>query len=271
MDKKTITLIIILALILIIGLWFTNLLILRCYSPLERSSYGDMFGVVNSLFSGLAFGGIVLTIYLQHRELNETREVFIKQNNTIALQRFENTLFNLLSVHHNIVNNIDYSFLPINYDLGKAFELKGRDVFKESYRRLVSKLRIMNTIEEINIAYLKEYENYNTDFGHYFRNLYRIFKLIDEMSLVPPEELFKTRYNYTSIVRAQLSDYELLWLAYNCVSDKGKERFKPLVHRYTLLNNIDKERIPNRAVREELYPTAFKLDEKYYKLVHPLG
>lgn len=40
----------------------------------ERGTFGDMFGVVNSLFSGLAFTGVIYTIILQHKELSLQRE-----------------------------------------------------------------------------------------------------------------------------------------------------------------------------------------------------
>ena len=40
----------------------------------ERGTFGDMFGVVNSLFSGLAFAGVIYTIFLQHKELSLQRE-----------------------------------------------------------------------------------------------------------------------------------------------------------------------------------------------------
>jgi hypothetical protein len=39
-----------------------------------RGTFGDMFGAVNSLFSGLAFAGVIYAILLQRRELQETRE-----------------------------------------------------------------------------------------------------------------------------------------------------------------------------------------------------
>ncbi|MBL7951396.1 MAG: hypothetical protein JNM62_06720 [Flavobacteriales bacterium] len=38
-----------------------------------RGQFGDMFGAVNSLFSGLAFAGIIYTILLQRRELGLQR------------------------------------------------------------------------------------------------------------------------------------------------------------------------------------------------------
>ena len=39
-----------------------------------RGQFGDMFGLVNSLFSGLAFAGLIYTIHLQQQELSLQRE-----------------------------------------------------------------------------------------------------------------------------------------------------------------------------------------------------
>lgn len=44
------------------------------YPLTDRGTFGDMFGAVNALFSGLAFAGIVYTILLQRRELELQRE-----------------------------------------------------------------------------------------------------------------------------------------------------------------------------------------------------
>lgn len=39
----------------------------------ERGTFGDMFGAVNALFSGLAFGGVIFAILMQRRELELQR------------------------------------------------------------------------------------------------------------------------------------------------------------------------------------------------------
>ncbi|HXF40658.1 MAG TPA: hypothetical protein VN687_13155 [Blastocatellia bacterium] len=44
----------------------------------DRSSFGEMFGAINSLFSGLAFAGVIYTIYLQTQELALQREELIQ-------------------------------------------------------------------------------------------------------------------------------------------------------------------------------------------------
>ncbi|MCF6347515.1 MAG: putative phage abortive infection protein [Flavobacteriaceae bacterium] len=154
---------------------------------------------------------------------------------TLKLQRFENTFFNLVSIHHKIVDSIDFErgFMGA----GPEKELKGRDVFKESHESMSI---ITMDLKEINESYMKSYEQLLTDFGHYFRNLYRIVKMVDEEDIVSNDssEIHKIKYKYTSIIRAQLSDYELLWLFYNCLSSNGNKKFKPLVEKYTLFKNI---------------------------------
>ncbi len=40
----------------------------------DRGTFGDMFGAVNTLFSGLAFAGVIYAVFLQSKELTLQRE-----------------------------------------------------------------------------------------------------------------------------------------------------------------------------------------------------
>lgn len=44
----------------------------------ERGTFGDMYGALNSLFSGFAFAGVIITILMQMRELKLTRDELSK-------------------------------------------------------------------------------------------------------------------------------------------------------------------------------------------------
>lgn len=86
----------------------------------QRGQFGDLFGVVNALFSGLAFAGLIITIRQQHLDLKYQREAieqtnqemqnqtieFDKQNKTMRIERFENTFFKMLEVQQSIVNDL---------------------------------------------------------------------------------------------------------------------------------------------------------------------
>jgi hypothetical protein len=102
----------------------------------KQGIFGDMFGAVNALFSGLAFAGLIITLILQRRELalqrdelEQTRNEFVEQNKTMKRQRFENTFFNLMSLHQHITDNLEYE-CPDGAD---HFTAKGREVFKKFY------------------------------------------------------------------------------------------------------------------------------------------
>lgn len=73
----------------------------------------------------------------------------------------------------------------------------------------------------------KEYENI---FGHYYSNLYRLVKLIQEQNFDNNEVVNeKEKSKYRGILRAQFSSFELLMLFYNIsLSEKG-EKFKRLL------------------------------------------
>ncbi len=266
--------------VVVIILWALNFILLALSND-NRGVFGDMFGVVNSLFSGLAFAGIIITIFLQSRELKlqreeltETREEFKAQNLTLRLQRFENTFFNMLSLHHDIVNSIDWvvdSFVPEG-GLTRGFVkrasghiekhvFRGRDVFELHYLELKKQLSEYVDQTYINDTYQLEYEKYKNDFDHYFRNLYRIIKLVDTTQFTDDlnsKEEFKEKYKYTSIVRSQLSTFELLWLFYNCLSRNGIYQFKPLVEKYTLFKNIRSEELANGRHTDLYDESAFR-------------
>lgn len=60
--------------VIIIILWTVPLFIFNYIPATDRGNYGDMFSIVNSLFSGLALAGIILTILLQRNELALQRQ-----------------------------------------------------------------------------------------------------------------------------------------------------------------------------------------------------
>jgi|GEM_PF-806920 len=137
---------------------------------------------------------------------------------------------------------------------------------KNNYNKIVSyklsKLDFNNkTIEsKFKSIYDEVYSRLNTDLGHYFRNLYRIVKIIDERKFVNNKVAnYNIKYSYTSILRAQLSDDEISWLFFNCLSDMGSEKFKPLIEKYGLLKILDKNDSDLISFYRPLYKeTAFR-------------
>lgn len=79
MNRKYISIISIASIIFIVSSWYYTYLNLKDLKFDERGTFGDMFGGLNTLFSGLAFCGIIISILLQSSELKMQREE-IRQN-----------------------------------------------------------------------------------------------------------------------------------------------------------------------------------------------
>src|SRR5215510_12732323 len=71
--------IIALVLFLVVVFWAaTPFLVAYFYPDMDkRGQFGDLFGVINALFSGLAFAGIIAAIHLQRQELQLQREELV--------------------------------------------------------------------------------------------------------------------------------------------------------------------------------------------------
>lgn len=228
---------------LIVASWLATPILIPMFVDAKKYTefgvFGDIFGSINALFSGLAFAMLIYAVLLQRkelelqrRELADTREVLTsqrmeaeKQNATLSVQTFDNTFFQLLRLHNDILNAVD-----LRGPTGTTTS-QGRDCFKIFYDRLEKRWNKKNAedfseleLDRIDKTYSALYLDIESDVGHYFRSLYNIIKFIDESDI-------SNKKRYTNLVRAQLSTYELKMLYYNCLSGYGRSKFKPLIGR----------------------------------------
>jgi Putative phage abortive infection protein len=90
--------------------------------------------------------------------------------------------------------------------------------------------------------------------------LNHIIKFVNESVALKTESAdadYKNRRRYTSLVRAQLSAFELELLFYNGISPNG-EKFKPLIEKYGLLENFDTKHLLNPNHEDFYAESAFE-------------
>lgn len=219
-----------------------------------RGVFGDKFGAINALFSGLAFAGIIWTILLQRKELIETR-------NAMSNERFDNTFFQLLKMHINITEKLEFrsrngvSAFEAFIDHLKLSDLEFpvfcalQKIDRDDIRKIIQSKNVddanLTQLGESEVQNLKvslssgtkafdsfldqDYEmhkkkivlsytntcaKYIDYFSHYYRHLYQILKFVDDSELISDIE----KKRYTKFVRAQLSEPELISLFYNCLA-----------------------------------------------------
>ncbi|WP_037950701.1 MULTISPECIES: putative phage abortive infection protein [unclassified Sulfuricurvum] len=264
-----------LSILLIGGVLFTVLLyaglLIYLTWPISELSisnsgvFGDSFGLLTSLFSGLAFAGLIITIVMQKKELALQREELSltreelsgqkqemqAQNETLKVQRFENTFFKMLELLEACRNDVFYQSNNVSY--------KGRDAIKALYEKYIKWFlgdyvsssfahtkwmfkEDCKAEEGIVQEYNKFYKQYGDELGQYYRTLYNILKLVERA------EFLDDKMVYTNLVRAQLSRYELSLLFYNCLSDYGKEKMAPLVKKYKILKHLEFNVLPNENI-----------------------
>lgn len=231
-----------------------------------RGLFGDSWGGVNAIISAFAFAGVIVTLFLQNRDLNLQRkemsrqsEEFAKENETIKYQRFENLFYNMLNLQQEIVaalrfdHKVKYT-LPNNVSTQRCWSsdiITGRDVFRYTFEDIEIPIsRVFKGYREyLGIEGLGSYDNtwIPTIFDHYFRHLYKIIQFVDNQKFS-----YEETYKYISMLRGTLSRYELVWLYYNALNPSFT-KFKKLIEKYSLLKNI----------REDLLSTCSET-KKYY-------
>ena len=206
-----------------------------------RGQSGDMFGGITALFSGLAFAGLIYTLFIQKKELQYQREELSRlvdeqsqtkehletqaqqmkqQSSFIEQQIFENSFFQLLSVFNSFVANIQYGT--------SVSRNSGADALEKIYISIHSSIGNSS----FDAIYERGFERHKNDLGPYFRLIYNILKFLKESRTPNPKF-------YSNILRAQLSNVELLLLMYNGASIHGREKMAPLMKEFDILKHVD--------------------------------
>ncbi|MEP4534091.1 MAG: putative phage abortive infection protein [Cyclobacteriaceae bacterium] len=264
---------------IVISLWLSAFFILKDVP--NKGVIGDMFGGVNALFSGLALAGIIFTILLQKKELglqrlelSETRKEFKIQNETLKLQRFENTFFQLISNYHQIIDKLELReyfdgneyistkrvvFQRISTDLKAQFRGSPKFNDQSDSIELISE-RLKNSIKNF-------YEvNENYEYGYYFDNIFQTLEFIRISKSINDEE----RVFYRNLFRSQLSSDEIFVLFYHCLRHEvNSPNFIVSAHDSLLFSHSPDFGVEEFDLHQEVFKKCYS-DQKKIILKSPL-
>lgn len=85
----------------------------------EYGTLGDAFGTLNSLFSGLGFAGIVVTLFVQQQQIKSQEKENYQQDLRYQNDQYENTLHRYLDLYKEVLSEVSNS--------EEAFKSSGRD------------------------------------------------------------------------------------------------------------------------------------------------
>lgn len=177
---------------------------------------------------------------------------------TTTEQNFSTNFLKLIDLHNKLVDNINTTVDGISNDKEPS---KGRAFFDDMALRIANDyytvlgpnydpnlgkaeipVDLTTTLankkgKELLVSIYDYYYQINqSDSGHYFRNLYHIVCFAERARISE-----KIKFEHIKILRAQLSNYEILLLAYNGLNSYGA-KFYPLIEKYELLNNLNTEK-----------------------------
>lgn len=195
---------------------------------------GDSFGTFSSLMAAFAALGAILALTEQRAAVR--RQMFLGTL-TVLLTRFQQTIDGT----EYIVVGSEPSGQGLIQEKIEATQ-RGQGAFFEISQEL--RLYIEENILEgmgfeevsglIALLYPDFYRSYKDELGHFFRQFYHIIKYIDEEGGEECDRFMK-------IVRASLTNAQLLLLAYNCISGEGRIKFAKYIREYSLLHNLSFE------------------------------
>jgi hypothetical protein len=209
----------------IFGVWALFPVLLGWYMPTfvrcvqniaERGQFGDSYGALNTLFSGLAFAGVLVAIFLQKEQLDLQRQEMVEmrtvvvaqkqemeyQSLTLKRQQFENTFFNLLehfktSTRGTITNRSDEN-------LSASLETLRGYIGREDVGK---KPTSSPPIQSIRRGFDQFYSENESKFRPYVEQLGNILLFVEKSQL-------DDKYFYASVLFTQLSSAELVFLFY---------------------------------------------------------
>lgn len=201
-------------------------------------------------FIGGAIGTLVSIVLLYH---------------TLKLQRRDSEK-NTLVYENQQLNDLFFHLLKQYDDLLKTFsakneeeQLQGREALHYNLIELYKQFKDSGDDKQNQdqaISLFLMFYSQTRDFSPiYFRSLYRAFKLLESSD----DSLREASIKLMKMLRAQLSDSELVFIRYNCLTRQGS-KFVDLVNKFNLLKHLP----PLELMEYKRWAEKMTFDERGY-------
>jgi hypothetical protein len=198
----------------VIAIWFfvghymfTQYYLAKNDGPTRAGTFGDMFGVINSLFAGLTVAGVVITILIQRKELEDSREALLHQQTIFQKQSFETTYFHFITIYFQLVDGLK----GVNNSTGKEVFVQNDSYVMQPFRDghpnhnyyPYSKDQYKTFLTKFNTTSMVHYKR----FTEYYRHSTNILEFVINNPILSPAEksyYVKSFFSLFSIVELKL-------------------------------------------------------------------
>jgi hypothetical protein len=181
-------------------------------NPEKSGTLGDSYGVITSFFSALAFAGVAISIYLQRKELKETKA-------ELNRQRFETTFFNMLQIHLEVTQGLQ--------------SIHGERIGVNLLKQYLDGFRVY--IGSFQLAYRPEYEEryrraYDDSIGQFYPLYSGYVQSITSLQYLVVHSTLKVndRNRFLAILNSYISITEKVFLFYTAVWAKENDTINHL-------------------------------------------
>lgn len=219
------------------------------FSISKAGTFGDSFGILTSFFTGIAFSGILATLFLQREDLKATRDELLEtrkemnlQSQTFARQRFEDSFYQLLRLYKENLKDLSIRtqeelpricgvealrFLILKFD--KLWASYGyKDFPVEENSQLAYKYQLIKAIKSV---FVKQ--------SRYVGTFYSLLILIDEECKAP-----LVKETYWRILASQLTAFEAKYLFYQSFIYNDNKLLRSVL----VESNVFQELISNQGI-----------------------
>ena len=212
----------------------------------QRGQYGDSFGVLNSLFTGLGFGGLVVTLILQQKQIAQQESEAKHQRQQERQRHYEATLYSLLALYSKTLEEVTSP----KGDLCSRSVLRGSvDRAFEAKKKEKCHIIPVPTYARYRTAKLEEDDRFILDYL-YFRNfkilsveIDRQGRLVETLRVllrhlvkkIPPGSDETTYYE---LVASQITAIEISYFFLVALTFSAEAELRDLLFRSNLLKRV---------------------------------
>lgn len=218
----------------------------------------ELWGTLGDFIGGL-LGAILaaLSFLMMYWTLKDQRDLSKINNSLSELQRFNDVFFELLSLYNRQIAELK----PL--DSPHSFFTQQMKVMQKEFKEYTTFGRARRYARE---KYLNFYLENAEKIAPIFRTLYRLFCLIDKAQINDKEKL-----EYAKTVRAQLSEGELFFLRYNCLTNYGNN-FIDFINKYRVTKHLPfLSLLENTTLRNKLTTSGINRGLALNSLTYLLG
>jgi hypothetical protein len=147
---------------------------------------GDMYGLLNTLFTGLSIVALIVTILIQQKEIRDNLRIS-------RYARFENTFFKYIDLRNALYASLENSFANFEKDI------------------IVANLKPDETLEQTRDRYQKHVEQ--PDVVKNYVNYLAMFSIM--VNAINTKKKLDTRIKYYTLLSAQLHINEIRFFLYH--------------------------------------------------------